>query len=113
MGFVVYCDNKGCGKMQEPLLDLTDNEVYCSECSGKISTMTPFAKTQMKSSGQIKRAKRTQQAFSLQCDCGHAAQPKLLKDKLVCIKCEKEFDGLGAPRTHAIKEWLRSNSRPV
>ena len=58
MGFLVYCNNKGCGKEQEPLLDVSDNEAYCSECGGKVN-VTVFAKSQMKALGQVKRASST------------------------------------------------------
>jgi len=111
--FVVYCDNKGCGKHQEPKLDLETNEAICAECGEPIKSVTEFAKTQMRALGQIRRDDKRQQAFAVKCDkCNTEGPPKLIKvdkeDKLVCFKCGKELDKLSAPYRQTVLEFLRT-----
>ena len=84
MGFTIQCDNKGCMKMQEPEVDTKDNkdpnkwDVLCAECHLPIQSVTYFAKVQMKSMGQIRRAKPQQQAFVVKCGtCLKEGKPKL------------------------------------
>ena len=109
MGFMIYCNNKGCRKEQEPFLDISDNEVYCSECGGQIKEVTIFAKTQMKAMGQIKRERKVQQAFSVSCGpCKLAATPTLVGKVLCCPKCKVEHVNLSKPMASAIKEYLRT-----
>ena len=109
---MVYCNNKGCGKEQEPLLDVSDNEVYCSECGGNIKEVTVFAKTQMRSMGQIKRERRVQQAFAVACSpCKLAATPMLIDKKLCCPKCKTEHTNISKPMIAAIKEYLKTIPR--
>jgi len=108
MGFLVYCNNKGCGKEQEPLLDVSDNEAYCSECGGKVN-VTVFAKSQMKALGQVKRERRVQQAFAIKCEpCKLASTPMLVDNKLCCPKCKTEHANLSKPMQSAVKEYLRT-----
>lgn len=114
MPFLMFCDNKGCGKDQEPLLDLSDDQVYCTNCGNAIKQVTPFAKTQMRALGQIKRTKKAQSAFAIACeDCKTVSQPILQNEKLACPHCKKVYEKLDAPRVHAIKTWLLSNARSV
>ncbi|HLG28222.1 MAG TPA: hypothetical protein VI423_10590 [Paenisporosarcina sp.] len=112
--FVICCDNKKCGKSQEPLLDKVTNEVFCSECGSVITNVTEFAKNSMRSLSQFKRTTKTQQAFAVKCNgCNKTAQPKLSKTTaamtLVCPHCGREHDGLQAPYAHAIKQYLLTN----
>jgi hypothetical protein len=48
MAFMMTCNNRGCGKTNEPKLDVTLNEVFCSECDQVISNVSPFTKNGMK-----------------------------------------------------------------
>lgn len=110
MGFVMYCDNKGCGKSQEPYLDKETDQVYCAECGETIKNVTQFAKNSMRGMSQFKKTVKAQQAFSVKCEsCSKTAQPKLLKKTLLCPHCGKEHKTLQAPYAHAIKEYLLSN----
>jgi uncharacterized Zn finger protein (UPF0148 family) len=106
MGFRTYCDNKGCGKDQEPLLNLDTNEVECTECRKEIKSITSFAKSQMKNLGQIKRIEKSQQAFSVQCNfCNKSSPPKINKDgQVICSVCEKHLNNLSAPYVNLIKQ---------
>jgi uncharacterized Zn finger protein (UPF0148 family) len=110
MGFLVYCDNKGCGKDQEPLLDLETNEVVCRECSKPIKSVTPFAKAQMKALGQIKRQTQRQEAFSVKCaTCQKQGQPKLNEQgQIICSFCRKEMTEIPKPFQQVIKTNLRA-----
>lgn len=114
MAFVMYCSNKGCGKETEPLLDLSSDEVFCSNCGKAIEAVTSFAKTSMKTLGQIKRAAKAQQAFSVVCaNCKHQAQPKLESNLLVCPHCSRAHQNLAAPYVAVIKQYLLANPKTV
>ena len=93
MGFVMTCDNKKCGKSQEPMLDKESGDVYCSECNEVIKNITIFAKNSMRSLGQFKRTIQAQEAFSVGCKkCNKSACPKLSGGKLVCKNCGVEHN---------------------
>lgn len=105
--FRVYCDNKGCGKDQAPVLNLETNEVECTECGQNIKSITLFAKNQMKSLGQIKRDSKREKAFAVQCKyCKKAAPPKVVDEKVVCSLCDKHLDYLAASFVNVIKDKL-------
>ena len=108
--FRVYCDNKGCGKDMEPLLNVETNEVECTECGRDIKSIHKFTNTQMKSFGQIKRDQKAKQAFSVQCKtCMKDNPPKLGEgDKILCGVCGVYLDYLTAPYAHAVREFLKS-----
>lgn len=105
--FRVYCDNKSCGKDQAPVLNLETNEVECTECGQNIKSITPFAKSQMKSLGQIKRDSKKEKAFAVQCKyCKKTAPPKIVNDKVVCSLCDKHLDYLATSFVNVIKSNL-------
>lgn len=112
MGFLIYCNNKGCGKSQEPLLDKISNDVYCTECGEVIDNVTVFTKNAMRGMGQIKRDDgKAKLAFAIKCDtCGHKEQPKLANNQLACKKCDHLYENLSPPYIHAVKQWLKSNT---
>lgn len=91
MPFSINCNNKGCFKQQEPVLNTVTNEVECSECGRPITNVTHFVKVQMKSLGQTKKYAKS--AFSVRCEkCKTNALPKLgANDKLVCVGCGVEL----------------------
>lgn len=110
MGFIMYCDNKKCGKSQEPFLDKKTNEVSCSECGEIIQNVTEFAKNSMRGMSQFKREAKVQQAFAVKCNgCSKLSQPKLNKNVLVCPHCGRDHDGIQATYAHAIKQYIKSN----
>lgn len=108
MGFSIQCDNKGCGKYQEPKLNLETNDVECADCGQPIKSVTSFAKNQMKSLGQIKRAEQTQQAFSVQCaNCKKSAPPVLSGKDILCAICKKELS-VSAPYAAILREKFKN-----
>lgn len=110
MGFIMYCDNKKCGKSQEPYLDKETDEVFCSECGNTITNVTQFAKNSMRGMSQFKKTVKAQQAFTVKCEgCSKMSQPKLHKNTLICPHCGKEHKTIQAPMAHAIKQYLISN----
>lgn len=113
MAFSTSCTNKGCGKTQEPYIDLTDDKVYCSECNKEILNLSPFTKNLMKSMKQIK--KKVVAAFSVKCGkCGKEAQPKLnAKDDVICGLCNKVLDNLSIPFRNMLKEKLKTTNKDV
>lgn len=110
--FLMYCDNKGCGKENEPLLDVASDKVHCSTCGKVIEGVTSFTKVSMKSIGQVKRTIKTQTAYSVLCEgCKESNQPLLEKNKLICPSCKKSHDNMSAPYAHAMKQFLLANRR--
>lgn len=111
--FLIFCNNKGCGEYQSPNLDVATNEVICSSCGKPITTVTSFAKTQLKAMGQIKRTDNKQKAFAVQCkECKNVGQPKIVKkddqEILVCNKCGSPLL-LSKPYRHVVLEFLKNN----
>src|ERR1039457_4598092 len=105
MGFAINCNNRGCNKMQEPLLDTRDNKVYCSDCNKEINNVSSFAKTQMKSLGQVKRPDK---ALAIECQsCHKAGTPALEKDKLVCSWCGKDHTKISKSFEIIIRDFIK------
>lgn len=103
--FLIQCDNKGCGKSSQAVIDTTDNEVYCAECDKSIKNVTIFSKNQLKNLRQIRRPKK--EAFSVKCaSCSTEATPKLISDKLLCAKCGVELINIPKPFQILIKQSL-------
>ena len=111
MGFLMHCDNKGCGKDQEPLLDTQTNEVYCVECNRVINSVTHFAKVQMKTLGQIKRDEKQRQAFAVECaSCKKKSAPVLTKeDRVQCSLCHTDItEKIAKPFLQVIKNYFKA-----
>lgn len=108
--FRIYCDNKGCNKDMEPLLNLETGKVECTECGGNITNVTSFAIGQMKSMGQVKRDQKVKQAFSVQCKYCTKENGPYLNDKgqICCSACKKHLDYLAAPFAHMLKQQLET-----
>ena len=115
MSISIYCDNKGCFKQNEALLDVEKNEVLCGECGKPITNVTSFIKVELKHQGQIKRFNKKQQAFSVRCPfCNKEACPKLTdKKELVCSVCDKNLEQkLNKPYLSTVKEFLNTHRPP-
>jgi hypothetical protein len=115
MRFSLPCNNKGCGKINEPYLDPNDDKVYCSECDKEMTGITSFVKMQMKSNKQIKqfRAKKPK-PFSVKCPrCGKDDRPKLVQEDIICSGCNKPLDQLSEPFKIMLREKLRTTDRDV
>ncbi len=111
MPFNIQCDNKGCCKQQQPLLNVSTNEVICSECDKPILNVTDFTKRQMKQMGQISRGAKKQQAFSVKCNhCNKDGQPVLNDEKAMCAFCNKEIN-LSGPFLNILKNALKNATK--
>lgn len=110
MGFLIYCDNKKCGKDQEPLLDVESNEVICIHCQQAIKSVTHFTKVQMKALGQVKRNEKKQQAFAVKCStCKKESPPVLEKDNTIhCGLCAAHLKDLPAPFAQVIRNYFKA-----
>jgi predicted RNA-binding Zn-ribbon protein involved in translation (DUF1610 family) len=109
MGFLLTCDNKGCGETTEAVLDKDTNEVHClaPNCGKVIKSVTSFTKQSMLSMGQIKRMGDLKKAFPVKCQaCNKLDQPILDKDKLVCPGCRAELTTLAPAFAHVVKQFL-------
>jgi hypothetical protein len=106
MPFMMNCNNKGCGKHQTPVLDIKDNEVYCSECGKEIVGVSHFTKTQMKSMGQTKKPPKP--AYSVRCEkCKQECLPKIgTTNKLVCGWCSHPHKSISAPFEILIRQAI-------
>ena len=101
----MFCNNKGCYKEQEPLLDIENNLVHCTECGLEIKDVSKFVKVQMQTIGQVKR-EIVNQTFAVKCtECNKSATPKLEKGELVCKFCAHKLE-LSGPYAYAIKQYL-------
>ena len=110
MGFHVFCDNKGCRKDKEPLLDVESDKVFCTECGNSINSITRFAKVQMKTLGQIKRNTGHQESFAVECtSCNKAARPIIDDDKLKCSFCNTEFKNLSKSYIQAFASFYKES----
>lgn len=115
MTISIYCDNKGCFKQNEALLNVDNDEVLCAECGKSITNVTVFMKTQLRASGQIKRFNKKQQTFSVKCPfCEKESCPKLAeKQGLVCSQCGESLeDKLSKPYVLMIKDVLKTHRPP-
>lgn len=107
MPFVMSCDNKKCGKTNEPLLDKVTNEVFCAECGQTMNNVTPFTKNSMRTLGQVKREVKSASVFPVKCGkCQKLETPKMTQSKLHCPKCNDEHTHLQPAYAHAVKQFL-------
>lgn len=105
--FRTQCPHKGCRRDVEPVLDKTDNKVYCTACSKEITTVTDFMKRQLESLGQIRKDEKPQQAFSVKCNkCLKSNPPVLKSGELFCSNCDNAMKYLAPTFVLAIKEFL-------
>jgi len=112
MAFSTFCTTKGCGKIQEPFLDPQDNKVYCSLCEGEITNLTPFVKSQMKTSKQFRQKKI--KPFSVKClKCGREERPKVYNNDIVCGVCSQPMDNLSPIFKNMLKEKLKTIDKEV
>src|SRR5580698_6084573 len=112
MGFSMPCSNKGCGKIQEPYLDVKDDKVYCSLCDKEIPGITYFVKVQMKSNKQFRQ--KQNKPFAVKCQrCGKEDRPKLVGKDIVCVGCNKSLDHLSEPFKIMLREKLRTTDKDV
>lgn len=107
MPFMITCDQKGCNKLNEARLDVSNNQVICGECGGPIANVSPFTKNQMKASGQIIKNEVKQKPYAVKCDnCGTTDTPKIKNKKVVCMKCEMESK-ISKPFEKLLRDHLR------
>lgn len=110
MGFSTRCTKKGCGKETEPLLNKTDNKIYCGCAeSHEITTLTEFAKRQLVSFGQTTNKKKSVNSFSVKCpSCQRQGTPKLDKvsGNLTCNFCDAPLTNLSAPFVKMLRDQL-------
>lgn len=106
MGFLIDCDNKGCGKSMEPVLDVKTNRVLCSNCDKEVKSVTDFTKKQMKLLGQIKRDK-TDVPFGIKCQtCEREGAPLIQKDKAFCRFCNQPMKNVTSQFIMLLKQNL-------
>lgn len=106
------CNNKGCGKYQQPTLDIKDNEVYCSECGKIIAGVSHFTKVQMKSLGQTRKPPKP--AYSVRCEkCKQEALPKLSNNQLACSWCGELHKNISKPFEILIRNAIKKGEEEL
>lgn len=112
MPFSLPCNNKGCGKIQEPYLDPQDNKVYCSLCDAEMLNITIFVKNQMKMNKQFRQ--KQNKPFSVKCQkCGKDDRPILKNQDLICSGCNKPLDHLSEPFKIMLRDKLKTTDKDV
>lgn len=112
MPFSMSCTNKGCGKTQEPYLDVDTDKVYCSLCDKEIVNVTTFTKAQMKSLKQFRVKKVI--SFAVKCKkCGKEDRPKLVGKEVNCAGCGKPLDHLSEPFKIMLREKLKTADKDI
>jgi hypothetical protein len=112
MAMMMNCNNKGCFKYMDPVLDKTDNEVYCTACGNIIAGMTHFTKTQLVALKQYKVAAKS--AYAVRCSkCKVESLPKLVKDKLVCSGCNTECVNVSKPFEILIRNAIKTGKQDI
>lgn len=84
---LIMCNNKGCMKSSNALLDTDTLKVICQECGKEITNITEPMKRTLKSHGQIMRADK--KAFMLACNVCKANREIALDqdNNTVCKTC--------------------------
>lgn len=84
----INCNNKGCLKTSEALLDTKTTEVICIECGKAITNVSEAFKRALKQAGQIVRA-NLKKAFMLYCKKCNANREVILdnNNNTVCKNC--------------------------
>lgn len=111
--FLINCDNKGCHKASQAVIDLSDNQVYCVECGNTIKNITPFAKNQLKNLGQTKKPKK--EGFQVKCEkCKKEGMPKLSSsNELICFDCNNVLNNVPKPFELVIKQAIQNNKKEL
>lgn len=85
---LITCNNKGCLKGSNALLDTKTNEVMCQECNRPITNISDAMKRSLKSFGQIVRTS-AKKAFMVHCRKCNANREIVLNknNATVCKDC--------------------------
>jgi len=106
MPFIMFCQNKGCGKEQQPTLDPVTNVVHCAECGKPMDNVTDFAKRQMKTIGQTKQQQK--ETFAVKCtSCNKESRPNIEGKVAKCKLCNATLN-LSAPFMALIKNSMKN-----
>ena len=89
---LIVCDNKGCMKTTEALLDVDKNEVICQECGQAITNISAIMKKTLKTTGNIVRSAH-KKAFMMGCKQCQANREVVLdaSTNTVCKMCGAEI----------------------
>ncbi len=84
---LITCNNRGCLKSSDALLDVKTDKVICGECKREITNVSVMMKKTLKSFGQIIR--ETKKAFMLACKSCNANREIVLDQKgnTLCKTC--------------------------
>lgn len=117
MNFTTFCDNDGCRKEMQPVVDKDTLVAYCTECGEPINTVSEFMRRQMVAFGLVRKLDKKKVAYSVKCgNCGKEGAPELTTDKkgvekLCCGYCGHELDTLAKPFAEMVKTNLRAIKR--
>ena len=86
------CDNKGCGKTTELMLDVDTNEVVCQECGKPIKGIVETMKKMLKQQGKVIRSsiKKSFMMACRQCNANREVKLDRSTNKALCKVCGSE-----------------------
>ncbi len=89
---LIMCNNKGCMKSSNALLNTDTMEVICQECGNPITNISNSMKRALKNFGQIVRASE-KKAFMVNCHNCNANRELVLdqNNKTVCKVCHNQI----------------------
>ena len=106
---IINCNNKGCMKTSEALLDVKTMEVMCQECGKPITNISEPMRRTLKSNGQIIR--EAKKAFMMHCrQCAANRQIAYIGGKTLCSTCSTEIN-VPAPMKQAMKEIAAARAK--
>ncbi len=112
MPFSTFCTYKECGKQMEPFLDPKTNKAYCALCEKELTSLTHFAKVQMKALKQFREKKKI--PFGVKCkNCEKEDQPLVVKNDIVCPGCKKPHTHLSEPFKIMLREQLKTANKDI
>jgi pyruvate dehydrogenase complex dehydrogenase (E1) component len=86
---LITCDNKGCLKSSNALLNADTQDVLCGECGKSINNVSSAMKRTLKSFGQVVRTER--KAFMLACGSCKANREVVMDqdNNTICKTCHE------------------------
>ena len=110
MPFITFCnsENKDCRKEVEPEIEKSTGKVFCPECDLEVK-IDPFMKNQLIAMGQVKKDKKTNTPFAVECpNCKKKGKPTVKGSEVFCSSCSHNLtDVLSKPYIEMLKTVIK------
>lgn len=110
MNFRIHCDNKGCRKEMEPVVDKDTLQAYCTVCNEEVKCINIFMRRQMAATGMVRKNIKQKMPWSVKCKakaCEKEAPPVIKDKKVFCFYCGDEMTHLTKPFVEILKQNLK------